>query len=373
MTTAAPSPRSEPLLWLQLLGLGVIPLEALLLLLLLAGADPGPLPALERLLCWAIGSVAPAFLLWRLPPDAWSLLLLQAPLRGRRPLQHRLSGLQGGPVLQAGLVLGAALSLGLLWWTDEHAALASAMSPLSAAPRLVALLLAAALLALILWQWQQLLQSVWLLSRPPELVAAREPMAPAEVSERRLGLGIPLLLLDSLRFESPPPAVPPRRREEASPVVSRPEAGDTPDATAREDGWSTPEPAVQADPAFAQAVPEPSPEPPQPDQPAAGADSQVAAESGASLGLEAGDPSSQDAVSAPDQPPAEPGDPGVEPQSSETSSALIEPCEPEPAAEFPPPPSAEELQDSALGAAVAVEPEQPAADEQGGGLDQQIG
>ena len=53
------TPRSEPLLWLQLIAVGVLPLEALLLLLLLAGSDPGPLPGLERLLCWAIGALAP--------------------------------------------------------------------------------------------------------------------------------------------------------------------------------------------------------------------------------------------------------------------------------------------------------------------------
>ena len=35
-------PRSEPLLWLQCLALGAIPLELLLIRLVLAGADPGP-------------------------------------------------------------------------------------------------------------------------------------------------------------------------------------------------------------------------------------------------------------------------------------------------------------------------------------------
>ena len=127
---AAPSPRSEPLLWLQLLGLGVMPLEALLVLLLLAGSDPGPLPQLERLLCWAIGSLAPAFLLWKRPADVWSLLLVQAPPRGRREPQQRLSSMQGTSLLRAGLLLGCGLSLALLWWIDRHAALASAFSPL---------------------------------------------------------------------------------------------------------------------------------------------------------------------------------------------------------------------------------------------------
>ena len=44
--------RREPLLWLQCLAIGVIPLELLLIRLLLAGADPGPVPMVERLLIW---------------------------------------------------------------------------------------------------------------------------------------------------------------------------------------------------------------------------------------------------------------------------------------------------------------------------------
>ena len=62
-----------------LLGLAVLPLEAVLLLLVLAGADPGLFPGFERLLTWALGSLGPAVLFWRLPPDLWSLLLLQVP------------------------------------------------------------------------------------------------------------------------------------------------------------------------------------------------------------------------------------------------------------------------------------------------------
>jgi len=206
VTVAAPSPRSEPLLWLQLLGLGVMPLEALLVMLLLAGSDPGPLPQLERLLCWAIGSVAPAFLLWKRPADVWSLLLVQAPLRGRREPQQRLSSLQGTPLLRAGLLVGCGLSLALLWWIDRHAALASAFSPLEGGARLVALLLTAAVLALLLWQWQQLLQALWLLSRSPAQLAAATPMGQAAVAEQRLSLGIPLLLLNPLQPEASVPS-----------------------------------------------------------------------------------------------------------------------------------------------------------------------
>jgi len=101
--------RREPLLWLQLLGLAALPLEAAALLLVLAGADPGPLPGLERLFCWALGAAGPAVLLWRLPPDLWSLLLLQVPLKGRRPDQLRLSALQGALPLRLLAAAGAPL------------------------------------------------------------------------------------------------------------------------------------------------------------------------------------------------------------------------------------------------------------------------
>jgi hypothetical protein len=201
VSEAAPSPRSEPLLWLQLLALGLLPLEALLLLLLLGASDPGPLPLLERLLCWAIGVLAPAVLLWRLPADPWSLLVAQVPLRGRRPIQQRLSALQPPLLLRLGTLVGVGiLSLLMLWWCDDHAAFASAFSPVAESPRLVGLLLAAALLALVQWQGQQVVQALWLLSRSPEDVAAVAPTSVAALERAmRLSPGLPLLLLPPLR------------------------------------------------------------------------------------------------------------------------------------------------------------------------------
>jgi hypothetical protein len=200
VSVAAPSPRSEPLLWLQLLALGLLPLEALLLLLLLGASDPGSLPLLERLLCWAIGVLAPAALLWRLPVDPWSLLVAQVPQRGRREIQQRLSALQPPAVLRLGSLVGLAiLSLVLLWWCDNHAAFASAFSPVADSPRLVGLLLAAAVLALLQWQGQQVVQALWLLSRSPQEVAAATPLSVAALERERLSLGLPLLLLPPLR------------------------------------------------------------------------------------------------------------------------------------------------------------------------------
>ena len=63
------SSRSEPLLWLQGLAIGAIPLELLLIRLVLAGADPGPVPGVERVLIWGVGVLAPAVALWRRPAD----------------------------------------------------------------------------------------------------------------------------------------------------------------------------------------------------------------------------------------------------------------------------------------------------------------
>jgi hypothetical protein len=94
------NPRSEPLLWLQLVALGAIPLELLGLVLVLAGSDPGPLPGLERLLTWAIGALGPAIVLWQRPADVCSLLLVQVPVKGRSGAQLSLTAMQGSLALK---------------------------------------------------------------------------------------------------------------------------------------------------------------------------------------------------------------------------------------------------------------------------------
>ena len=119
---------------------------------------------------------------------------MQTPARGRRELQRRLSALQDTLALRLALALGAALLLVMLWRLDGAAALATALAPLPEAPRLVDLLLTAPVLALMLWQWQQAIQSVWLLSRNQTVLEATPPLSPAELPQRRLSLGLPLLL-----------------------------------------------------------------------------------------------------------------------------------------------------------------------------------
>jgi len=195
------NPRTEPLLWIQLSGLAVFPLEALLLLVVLAGSDPGPAPLVEEVLCWALGGLAPALLLWRLPADVWSLLLAQTPALGRRDLQRRLSRLQDSPPLKLlGPALGALALLPLLIRLDQRSALAAPLWTSGPLPRLVALLLAALLLGLMLWQWQQVVQAVWMLSRREAILETVQPLTLAELGQKRLSPGIPLLLPPPLTF-----------------------------------------------------------------------------------------------------------------------------------------------------------------------------
>lgn len=247
------NPRSEPLLWLQLIGLGALPLQALLLLLLLAGSDPGRLPGLERLFAWAIGVLLPGLLLLRRPADPFSLLLVATPLRGRRELQRRLATLQGALPPKIGLGAGIAGALALLVWADEHAALAAALPPLDGSPRLVALLLAALLLAVMVWQWQQVIQALWLLSRPEAAVAAATPMPTADIGDQRLCLGLPLLLPDPLqltepRAVAPPPPSPPTPAAPVTPIVPPSEVDAAPEALIESEATEpSPEP-VEAEP-----------------------------------------------------------------------------------------------------------------------------
>ncbi len=198
------SARREALIWLQLLGAPALPLELLLLLLLLSAADPGPAPALERLLAWAIAALAPALLLWKRPGDPFSLLLIQAPLQARSTAQRTIVAAPTLLARVAGMV-GAVLLLPALWWIDASAALAGPMAPLPEANRLVVLLLSLPLLAVMVWQIQQLAQAINLLLRSDQEFEALAPLTEAELELQRLSLGLPLLLLEPLVV--PPSAV----------------------------------------------------------------------------------------------------------------------------------------------------------------------
>ena len=194
--------RREPLLWLQLMALAVIPLELELLRLVLAGPGFGPAPALERLLIWGLAVIAPGVLLWRRPADWASLLLVRVSPAQRTVDQRLISAIQQPLGLKAALVIGIALMLPLFWWIDRSALLVIDFSPTSNSSRLTALLLAGPLLTLILWQWQQLVQAVWLLTRNDQTFEALTPLNPAELQSSHLSLGLGLLLPSPLEWES---------------------------------------------------------------------------------------------------------------------------------------------------------------------------
>jgi hypothetical protein len=196
------SSRREPLLWLQLLAIGAIPLELLLLRLVLAGSDLGPVPGLERVLCWGIAAFAPGLLLWRQPADWGSLLLVRLPLEGRTPEQRLLSSLQDHGLVRVGSTVGVLALLPLFWWLDRDALLVETLSPLHGSARLTCLLIALPLLALLVWHWHQLIQSLWLLSRSAASFASIAPLDTAALKDLRLSPGLSVLRLPALDWDS---------------------------------------------------------------------------------------------------------------------------------------------------------------------------
>ncbi len=192
-------PRSEPLLWLQCLALGAIPLELLVIRLVLAGADPGPVPGVERFLIWGVGVLAPTVALWRRPADWGSLLLVRQPLASRSSDQLRISASQSGLSSRIAVVVAAVILLPTLWWLDDSAVLVNEFSPVSGQSRLVSLLLVSPLLALIVWQLQQLVQAAAVLVGSATTIAAADSTFRAEaVATQRTSLGLQLLNLPAL-------------------------------------------------------------------------------------------------------------------------------------------------------------------------------
>ena len=212
-------PRREPLLWLQCLAIGIIPLELLLIRLLLAGADPGPVPPLERLLLWAVAVLAPAVALWRRPADWGSLLLVRVPLTTRTKEQQQLSGPQGGLTSRLVLLVITVGLLPLIWWMDESAGLVQELSPVQERSRLVTLLLSAPLLALIVWQVQQLVQAILLLASEGQHDEPTEPLDAEQIKSERSSFGLPLLRLQPLNW--PEPATDPEPVAKPEPTTER--------------------------------------------------------------------------------------------------------------------------------------------------------
>jgi hypothetical protein len=155
------------------------------------------------MLAWAIGALGPAILLWQRPADVCSLLVIQVPIKARSGAQLSLAALQSSLVLKLLMAAGAAALLPLFWWIDQHAALATPLSPLAASPRFVGLLVACPLLAVITWQWQQLIQASALLIHNPATLPERPPLSLQQLVSQRMSLGLPLLLLNPLLTTQP--------------------------------------------------------------------------------------------------------------------------------------------------------------------------
>ena len=216
-------PRLEPLLWLQCLALGAIPLELLLIRLVLAGADPGPIPPVERLLVWAIGVLAPAAALWKRPADWGSLLLVRVPLKERDQEQQALSAKLGGLISRSSVAVAAIGSLPLLWWLDDSAVLASEFSPVLGQSRLVTLLISIPLLALMVWQVQQLSQALgWLLPSQNQPDQAASPQTSAATDQQHTSFGLQILRLNRLTWPELAPKPPPRPTPTSEPVPAEP-------------------------------------------------------------------------------------------------------------------------------------------------------
>lgn len=231
--------RSEPLLWLQGLAIGAIPLELLLIRLMLAGADPGPVPPVERLLIWGVGVVAPAVALWKRPADWGSLLVLRIPTASRSSDQQTLTARQGGLAAIAPLLFAITALLPLLWWLDESAGLIHEFSPLQEQSRLITLLLSAPVLALIVWQLQQLVQAVVLLTGNGNNDTPAEPWGVERLRKERTSLGLQLLQLNPLQWPAAKPAPQPKPEPTVESMVE-PEASQVDDGGIQEPLGSEP-------------------------------------------------------------------------------------------------------------------------------------
>ena len=349
--------RREPLLWLQCLAIGVIPLELLLIRLLLAGADPGPVPMVERLLIWGVGAVAPAIALWQRPADWGSLLLLRCPVASRSSDQLRLSASEGTWGSRSALVGCTALLLPLLWWLDESAGLIHEFSPLQDSSRLVSLLLTAPLLALLVWQVQQLVQALLLLIQVPQNDSTAEAWSVEQLRQQRTSLGLQILQLPwhwtwTPNLQRNPPQNLHRLRNLQRNLNQLQEPSTEPEPT--------PEPSTEPEP-----TPEPSTEPEPTPEPST-------------------EPEPTPEPSTEPEPTPEPStEPEPTPEPSTEPEPTPEPStEPEPTPEPEPEPSVDETveADSAVGSvlinidsAVAVEPEEAAEEDESAPLDTEIG
>jgi hypothetical protein len=157
-------------------------------------------------------------------------LLLCTPQRQRSPDQLALTSEPVSLALKLLLASGAALLLPALWWLDTSSVLAHSFALLPGSSRLVSLLAVVPVLALLVWQWQQLVQATSLLIASGDGPATTKGGA----LEPRLCLGLPWLRLPGLDLPQP-----------AKPEATMPAALAAPEGPAP----TSPEPLESAEPA----------------------------------------------------------------------------------------------------------------------------
>ena len=157
-------------------------------------------PSAGTITLWGVAVLAPAVALWRRPADWGSLLLLRSPVACRSQEQLHYSAMQGGLGIKVGLAVVTVVLLPLLWWLDESAGLLQEFSPLQDQSRLVSLLLSAPGLALVVWQAQQLLQALLLLSRGTVEETPEASWDCQRINSERSSFGLQLLQLQPLMW-----------------------------------------------------------------------------------------------------------------------------------------------------------------------------
>jgi hypothetical protein len=160
--------------------------------------------------------------------------LVRQPLASRNSDQLRISASHGGLSSRVAVVITAVILLPVLWWLDDSAVLASEFSPVSGQSRLVTLLLVSPLLALMVWQVQQLVQAA------TQLLASSATAAPADsafradaVATQRTSLGLQLLNLPALEW--PEPAVMPSKQGAEEAIAAQPSDPELDDSSENEE------------------------------------------------------------------------------------------------------------------------------------------
>jgi len=197
------STRQEPILWIQLLGLGFIPLEFLLLKLVLAGAPVGPIPTIQRIIIMVIAIITPTIVLFKNPADWASFLFFKLPLKGRSVSQHQINNLQLHFFLpKICFLAGVIILISCFWFIDKSALLLADISPFHNFSRIINLFFAIPLLFLIVWQWHQLCFSIWLLTRSEDILKASEYLPTKQILANQLCLGLDAKCFSQLNFSS---------------------------------------------------------------------------------------------------------------------------------------------------------------------------